>query len=329
MGWLGDAINPLNAFGPLGWGAKDVLEGKDPKKRYDDLGKSLGGGGGAIAPINPYQATSINMERALADEPNEGMRNTQLNFIDALQAQSQGRGVNLGHQQFQNALAKSIQTQRSAAMSQRGVNPALAGKMAADMGMQMQAQGAGQSALLDMQNQLNAQSQLGGALSGVRQQDLAKMQMINQARQAQNQLDVSQNLGIQGINANSSDNAQRIAAGQAMGDKQASNQMTGSLIGAGASLLPLLMSGGAAAAPMMAAGGGLIHGYGMGGMQNSPGNDSVPAMLSPGEVVLPKSIVNSDDPGEKAKAFVEAIKRHTGKASYGRVIAAKRKASDE
>lgn len=36
-------------------------------------------------------------------------------------------------------------------------------------------------------------------------------------------------------------------------------------------------------------------------------NDTVPAMVSPGEIVLPRHITQSKDAGEKAKKFVEAI----------------------
>lgn len=38
-------------------------------------------------------------------------------------------------------------------------------------------------------------------------------------------------------------------------------------------------------------------------------NDTVPAMLSPGEIVLPRSVAQSDNAAEKAKAFVEEIKK--------------------
>lgn len=63
---------------------------------------------------------------------------------------------------------------------------------------------------------------------------------------------------------------------------------------------------------------------------DSPSNDTVPAMLSPGEEVLPRSVTMSKHPGEKAKAFVEHIKKmHKKKGSeespsYGHVIASQR-----
>lgn len=58
-------------------------------------------------------------------------------------------------------------------------------------------------------------------------------------------------------------------------------------------------------------------------------NDTIHAMLSPGEIVLPRSIAGD---GDKAKAFVEAILKRHGKKSkgggYGSVLEAKRKAKD-
>jgi hypothetical protein len=63
---------------------------------------------------------------------------------------------------------------------------------------------------------------------------------------------------------------------------------------------------------------------------DSPRNDTVPAVLSPGEVVLPRSVTQSPDADKKAAAFVAAIKKHKGtpapKAdaspkSYGEVVA--------
>ena len=52
--------------------------------------------------------------------------------------------------------------------------------------------------------------------------------------------------------------------------------------------------------------GGKVPGYAMGG--DSPRNDTVLAMLSPGEVVLPRSVVNDEEAPEKARAFLEAIR---------------------
>jgi len=40
---------------------------------------------------------------------------------------------------------------------------------------------------------------------------------------------------------------------------------------------------------------------------DSPKNDTVHAKLSPGEVILPRSVMQSKDPAQAAAAFVQAI----------------------
>lgn len=75
------------------------------------------------------------------------------------------------------------------------------------------------------------------------------------------------------------------------------------------------------AAPMM--GGGRVPGHAE-VHGDSEKNDKVPALLSPGEVVIPRSKAKD---GDKAKAFVEAIAKHDGSKEhedaegYGHVLA--------
>jgi hypothetical protein len=60
---------------------------------------------------------------------------------------------------------------------------------------------------------------------------------------------------------------------------------------------------------------------------DDPRNDVVDAKLSPGEIVLPRSIAQSDDAARKAAEFVEAIKRQQGDdddMNYGHVLDTKR-----
>jgi hypothetical protein len=56
---------------------------------------------------------------------------------------------------------------------------------------------------------------------------------------------------------------------------------------------------------------------------DSPENDTVPALLSPKEIVLPRSVTMSDDPVGKAADFVAAIKGKE-KKGYGSVLEARR-----
>lgn len=77
---------------------------------------------------------------------------------------------------------------------------------------------------------------------------------------------------------------------------------------------------------MMAAQGGKIPGKAP-VKGDSPTNDTVPTMLSPDEVVLPRSVVNAKNSPEKAKEFMAAIKRQQDGDSdegYGKVLKAQR-----
>lgn len=107
---------------------------------------------------------------------------------------------------------------------------------------------------------------------------------------------------------------------------------------AGAGGLAGMLGGGAAAAE----GGSLIgelaplialaaHGGKIPGRApvkgDSSENDTVPAVLSPGEVVLPRTVTNAKDAGNKAKEFVDSIQRkqeNDGKG-YGSILEAHRK----
>ena len=56
-------------------------------------------------------------------------------------------------------------------------------------------------------------------------------------------------------------------------------------------------------------------------------NDKVPAMLSPGEIVLPRSVAQSGDAPDLAREFVAQLEKKKGKGGgYGAVLEAKRKA---
>jgi hypothetical protein len=50
----------------------------------------------------------------------------------------------------------------------------------------------------------------------------------------------------------------------------------------------------------------------VGGTKNSYSNDTVPAMLSPGEIVLPRSVTKSSDPATAAAKFVSALRSKKG-----------------
>lgn len=61
------------------------------------------------------------------------------------------------------------------------------------------------------------------------------------------------------------------------------------------------------------ASGGPVPGYAQGG--DSKRNDTVPAMLSPGEIVIPRSITMAPNAGELSRMFVEEVQRRRQRGS--------------
>jgi spermidine/putrescine-binding protein len=92
--------------------------------------------------------------------------------------------------------------------------------------------------------------------------------------------------------------------------------MRGQLIGG-------LISGASAAAGKAAA---AAHGGIIGGQAMVPGdhpqNDTVPAMLSPGEIVIPRSMAHNP---EKAKEFIDYLLKEKNDVGYGEVLKARSK----
>jgi hypothetical protein len=60
---------------------------------------------------------------------------------------------------------------------------------------------------------------------------------------------------------------------------------------------------------------------------DDPRNDTVPAMVSPGEVVLPNTVTKSPDAPNRAKEFMKAIKeeKEPGPKGYAKILDVKNK----
>jgi hypothetical protein len=221
---------------------------------------------------------------------------------------------------------QQMQAQAAGAMvSQRGLNPALATRLIAQNQAAMSQQAAGQSAQLRLQEQLGAQGQLAQALSAQRGQDIQTLGTAGGLQQGQNALGLQNSQGTQAINAQvaaGNQNAQMQAQGidaQTEAANAAGRNQVGSAIAGG-----VLSGGGAVLAqwannqkPRDMAKGGEVRDYRDGGevpgraavKGDSPRNDTVPAVLSPGEVVLPRTVAQAPDAPDRAAGFVEAIKR--------------------
>lgn len=259
---------------------------------------------------------------------------------EALRAQAEGRTPSLAQMQFARALEQSQAAAASQLASARGLSPAQAQRMLMTRQAAAQQQAAGQSGMLRLQEQQAAQAALGNLLGQRRQQELLGGQL------AAGLYGTAGGLGME--QARMQQQAALALQQQANLEAQRNAQLVGSLVGAAGTLGTAYLTGGASAAAPAIAGAmsspmgaqGMSAATGMapsaptlgvssqltnpfaprarGGAMEVPGkakfkgdtrsNDTVPALLSPGEIVLPRSVAQDEEAPEKAKKFVEAIK---------------------
>lgn len=137
-------------------------------------------------------------------------RNNQTDFIRQLQAQMSGQGPSLANLQLQQATNRNVAQAMGQAASQRGVNPALAARLAMNNAAGANQQAASDSAIIRQQEMMNAQQQLGGAIAGQRQGDLTAVDRDLGAKMGREQLGVQQQTGINQVQSSAySDAAQR------------------------------------------------------------------------------------------------------------------------
>lgn len=264
-------------------------------------------------------------------------------LANQLQQNAAGQGPNPAQAMLANQTGQNVNQQAALMGSQRGTsaNAGLMARQAAMQGANIQQQGVGQAAAMQAQQQLAAQSQL--------QQQQASMaglagQQVSNLGQAQ-QMGMSGTQGEQGIIQQGVNAFNSANVGAAGGQQQAASSNYGTNMG-------MLMGAakGAAGAFMGAAGAGKAHGgmidsYSNGGSVAGPmskfgqkmcsggvymkagghvpgqaqvkgdskKNDTVPAMLSPGEIVIPRSVVDHPDAPNKAAAFVAAVLARKGR----------------
>ncbi len=264
-------------------------------------------------------------------------------LANQLQQQSMGQGPNPAQQMLANATGQNVAQQAALMGSQRGAgaNAGLMARQASQQGAGIQQQGAGQAALMGAQQQIAAQQQLQN-----QQQMMAGLagQQVGQQGNALNSLNQFQQ-GNQGQMLNAAGNLNSANVSQTNNSNTIQGQLQGQQAKQGGQLLGGLMGAAGAAFPMytMAAkglgamagaqkafdGGEILNkggqphqhyheylsnfeaGGAVGGQAlvkgDSPKNDVVPAMLSPKEIVLPRSITMDKNAPDKAREFVMAI----------------------
>lgn len=275
-------------------------------------------------------------------------------LADMLMAQANGTGPNPALNQLNQTTNQNIQQTAGQIASQKGISPGLAARLIAMNGANQNQNAAGQAATMNAQQQLGAESNLGSTLNAQRTGDITQAtdnknlqnQYIGTLENAQSNQNNAINDGTLG--------AERINADTAAANAKAAGSVGGGLLqglgSVGASLLkkaaPLalagatgggsLLAGGAMDAISNSGGGGgdglltAAHGAVVPGHApvkgDSPKNDTVPARLSPGEIVLPRSVTQSPEAAEKAKLFVEQIsgkksdKPTVNPKSYGELL---------
>lgn len=261
---------------------------------------------------NDYQATNPYEDQYQKDmiKRQTDLHMQQNSLGDTLRAQMAGGGPNPAQTQYLSNTQNNIANTQGLIASQRGLNPALAARMGANAAARANQEATMGSALVQQNQQLAAQGQLQGLLGQVQGGNVAYQGGYNQMHGAQ-----------EGINAGiSQKNAENKGAltGMIMGG--IANAATGGMSGLATKGVGMLGS----QTP------GKAHGGIVGGQPNvagdSPQNDTVNTMLSPGEIVIPRSMAHDAD---KAKDFIDHLleSKNKKKSSYGDVLKARKKKS--
>lgn len=290
------------------------------------VGALLGGSGNKSNGAGSVGSVRDNQNQ-IAAETKQGLdtlRPQQNDFAQQLAQGALGKGPSIADAQMKLAMQQNLQQQLAAAQAQRGVNPALAGRNALMAGAQANMGIAGQGGINRLQEKRNQQDQFQNYLAN--QQNLMTSALAGGASSANNYAtqQLAQNSATNQLNGAALNNATQVfAAALPKSDPDAGTGQSGG----GA---PQQMQNGMAYGGMTVKmkNGGVVPGKEV-EPGNSPKNDVVHAMLSSGEIVVPKTIV--DKGGKAAAAFVDALKQHYDttekikKMTYSDVLSAKSK----
>jgi hypothetical protein len=234
----------------------------------------------------------------------------QSDLARALKAQAEGKTPSLAQQQYARALEASQAAAASQLASARGMSPAAAQRLLLTQQAAARTAAAGQSAQLRLQEQAQAQGMLGNLLGQQRQQGLlggqlaaglygtAAQQGMDQAR-----LDQAARMGALGVEQQEQDRQQRMGGSFLQAGVAATSPFFSEMAKRSQPAQPTTQP----AQSAVKSKGGEIKGRSKFN-GNTRSNDTVPALLSPGEIVLPRSVAQSEDAPEKSKKFVEAIR---------------------
>ena len=277
--------------------------GDDPSIPKAGMSSEFSGG---FARGQQFGFSELESARAVGEE--------QRRLAEALRAQAEGRTPSLAAMQYASALEASQAAAASQLASARGLSPSQAQRLLLTQQSAARAAAAGKSAEMRLQEQQMAQGNLAGLLAQQRQQALLTGQTAGGLGAQAGQLGLSQQQMEQ----------QRLTREQELKREEEAaleRGITGAVQGGLTGGLGLLKK---------PARGGKIESRGGGEIKvrakfngDTRTNDTVPALLSPGEIVLPRTVAQDEEAPEKAKKFVEAIKsrKKPGKQSIAAALA--------
>lgn len=243
-------------------------------------------------------------------------RAQQQDLAAMLAASARGEGPSVAEMQLQRTLDQNQRAAAGQIGSIRGMSPALAQRLITNQQAAQSQEAAGQGALLRAQEMMANRALYGNMLSGMRGQDQGQYGQasaggLNKAQLESQNINYAQGLqaNIDVANANLKQQEQQMRQQQRAADEKARADMLAGIANAGASAVMAGATGGASLIPQAIAGsikkydGGTITGK-EGLPTDHPARDTVPALLSPGEIVLPRSVAQSPDAPKKAAEFV-------------------------
>lgn len=246
----------------------------------------------------------------------------QSGVFNQLQNVANGQGPNPAQAMLNQATGQNVVNQASLMAGQRGssANPGLIARQAAMEGGALQQNAAGQGATLQAQQSLGALNQLGGLAGQQVQQQGGAMGNLLNANQSGLQAQNQNNVNLAGTQAGIAQGQQQAQGGILGGvgrgiaglgsvigladggavPASSSNQQAAMKEDTGPSIVDHLL--GMCEGGYMQSGGKVAGKAAMRG--DNPKNDIVPTMLSPGEVVVPRSHTKTPEMAAKFAAAV-------------------------
>lgn len=304
----------FGTIGAVGGGIIGGIYGGGPEGAA--AGAAVGGAlGGSLDPKNDINGQDPNVMAQ------------QAALVAQLQQQAAGTTPSLAQLQLQKNNDMAIRQNAGFVASQKGINPGLAARLAAQNEAVMSQQGVQNSAILGAQQQIQAQQQLAGVLGGERSAGLQNQGQLLQNQQTNNARSTSMfggllngaggaiNYGILGnqntnqVPQNTMNNPNLMNTGNLnyntsgtsnsdTGAYQGSGENFGGVAGLGSNVLGNYSSN------QNFSKGGKVPGKDPVPDKNTKENDVIDAKVSPGEIIIP--VTSAKDP-VKAKAFIDKL----------------------